>query len=111
MQPQKFYIVTVVVIVDFSTIFLSHHVGMFVIYVCTKLHLPSSTRTLHTAIIKLTAKKAEPWKLCVLFCSVVLRQMQPMASPLLTFLYYLWTYGKTQTEDQPIKASTDKMQI
>jgi hypothetical protein len=71
---------------------------MFVIYVCTKLHMRSSTKSLHTAIIKLTAKKAETQKFSVLFCSLVLRQMQPMASPLLRFPYYLWTYGKTDRE-------------
>jgi hypothetical protein len=37
---------------------------MFVIYDCTKLHMPSSTKSLYTAIIKLTARKAVSEILC-----------------------------------------------
>jgi len=46
-----------------------------------------------------------------ILCSVLLPGAKANAAhglSIVEVLYYLWTYGKTQTGDQPIKASTEK---
>jgi hypothetical protein len=95
MQPQKFYIITVFVVVDLQIIFWSHYVDIFVIYVATKLHMTSLVRSLHTAIIKLNTKKSVTQILCFIMFTGAKANAAQGLSPLFRFLYYLWIYGTT----------------